>query len=524
DDATDSVDMTLTCSSGSVTTNPVAATEASPAVFEITGAMADATCTATEAATPGYSQNIDGCQAGGLLADGGSCTMVNTLTNGTFTVIKDFSDDNPGPVDITLTCSGGDITTNPLPAAEGAPAFFEITGFEFGVTCTATEAATPGYDQDISQCQAPDLSANGGSCTMVNTLREGTFTVRKIFSDDNPMSVSVTASCTSGMVTNNPQPASMGGSAIFNVTGFEDGATCTATEVVPSGYEADISDCQDGDPINGGCAITNTLIPRTTFRVLKDFTDDNPMDVEVTIDCFTGLPITQTQSINEQQDVVFIVESFEPGELNCEISEVVPTGYTPTYTASLGVDGMSNVPPYSDADGCYFDEVINGEFICEIVNEPNLVDIVIEKLWIIEGMGGDAVDQNFRLTLYCDAQIVGGQANCGGGPGPVMAGGPIPAYQTCLVMNGYGNEIFTPQARPDYPSSHCWVVETVYDDSVEVDNGCLNLEISAAEGGDSCLITNTVFFEGIPTLNQYGMLLLALLMLGVGLVGFRRFA
>jgi hypothetical protein len=32
-----------------------------------------------------------------------------------------------------------------------------------------------------------------------------------------------------------------------------------------------------------------------------------------------------------------------------------------------------------------------------------------------------------------------------------------------------------------------------------------------------------VFFEGIPTLSQLGMLIMALLMLSVGLVGFRRF-
>jgi hypothetical protein len=32
-----------------------------------------------------------------------------------------------------------------------------------------------------------------------------------------------------------------------------------------------------------------------------------------------------------------------------------------------------------------------------------------------------------------------------------------------------------------------------------------------------------VFFEGIPTLSQYGMAIMALLMLGVGFVGFRRF-
>ena len=87
-----------------------------------------------------------------------------------FTVSKDFSDDNAAVVDMTLTCSSGTVTTNPLGASEGSPALFEVTGFLPGATCTATEAATPGYDQDDSACQVGGLAAAGGSCTMVNTL------------------------------------------------------------------------------------------------------------------------------------------------------------------------------------------------------------------------------------------------------------------------------------------------------------------------------------------------------------------
>ena len=45
----------------------------------------------------------------------------------------------------------------------------------------------------------------------------------------------------------------------------------------------------------------------------------------------------------------------------------------------------------------------------------------------------------------------------------------------------------------------------------------------AAGGSGSCTITNTVFFEGIPTLSQWGMALMALLMLGFGFIGLRRF-
>ena len=69
-----------------------------------------------------------------------------------------------------------------------------------------------------------------------------------------------------------------------------------------------------------------------------------------------------------------------------------------------------------------------------------------------------------------------------------------------------------------------YLAEMQLDSAAEGDDSdCANLPIGIAEG-NSCTIYNTVFFEGIPALNQYGMLLLALLMLGVGVVGFRRFS
>ena len=44
------------------------------------------------------------------------------------------------------------------------------------------------------------------------------------------------------------------------------------------------------------------------------------------------------------------------------------------------------------------------------------------------------------------------------------------------------------------------------------------------DGAASCTFTNTAFFEGIPTLNQWGMMILILLTLGVGMIGLRRFS
>ena len=49
--------------------------------------------------------------------------------------------------------------------------------------------------------------------------------------------------------------------------------------------------------------------------------------------------------------------------------------------------------------------------------------------------------------------------------------------------------------------------------------------IPLAPGLDgSCTIVNTRLYAGIPTLSEYGLMLMALLMLGMGLVAFRRYS
>lgn len=72
--------------------------------------------------------------------------------------------------------------------------------------------------------------------------------------------------------------------------------------------------------------------------------------------------------------------------------------------------------------------------------------------------------------------------------------------------------------------SCCSVTELDVDSAVEPDDSdCDNVPVVIGATG-SCTIYNTLFLEGIPTLNQYGIALLALLMLGMGMVGFRRFS
>jgi hypothetical protein len=92
-----------------------------------------------------------------------------------------------------------------------------------------------------------------------------------------------------------------------------------------------------------------------------------------------------------------------------------------------------------------------------------------------------------------------------------------------LTFSGEGTR--TVAVTPAFGGTDVYIEEDNQDSAVVVTNDCGGMvTVSPGDIGESCAYTNTVFFEGIPTLNQYGMAILALLMLGVGFVGFRRFA
>ena len=361
--------------------------------------------------------------------------MVNTLRMGEFTVMKDFSDDSDASVDMTLSCTSGSVTTNPVAAAEGSPAIFETTGFDLDATCTATEADTPGYDQDISDCQADDLSAVDGSCTMVNSI-----------------------------------------------------------------------------------------VPKAVFRVTKDFTDDNPMEVKVNIDCNGGDPLQSDSMIADAPGpdgfVDFVVNYYTAGELTCEIWESpVPGGYNDTYEASELIEG-SAASLSGGEDRCQFVEVQGGNFFCHITNTPNMGKLEVTKEWVVEGAAGNKLYFGASIAVRSAGEIDGGQVCDSGWCTWLNYEGPATDTQTVLIYT-------------DYLGRHVGLRESIVDSDFEVDNNCGGGTTGSVrvypEGFDGqpdiarCTFTNTVYFEGIPTLNQYGMAILALLMLGVGFIGFRRF-
>jgi hypothetical protein len=234
---------------------------------------------------------------------------------------------------------------------------------------------------------------------------------------------------------------------------------------------------------------TSTL---AEFQVEKDFTDDNPAEVQVTLLCNTGLPLEQTTMIAEGASVTFVVTNFAAGELDCSVTETALAGYATSYD-----DGSPA------ADECRFEGVTGGtEQGCVISNDPLAVDVAVTKQWFDEQLG-DA-DPVASAYYECDGEMFG------------------PAEGNLLFVGAEDTESF--QVVPHWNGGTvCTVTEDVSESAVESDDSaCESLGVIPGSGA-SCTITNTVFYEGIPTLNRYGIALMALLLLGMGIIGLRRF-
>lgn len=246
---------------------------------------------------------------------------------------------------------------------------------------------------------------------------------------------------------------------------------------------------------------------RAEFTVTKTSPDGNPAGVVFAIDCNTGIILDQDKLVlpNQNPPVAFVVTDFTAGSLNCTISEAGVSGYEATYAA--GGTGAT----IADATVCEFDAVADAAALtCDVTNIPAEVDIKVTKSWVLTGDNNN-VNLGYRLDATCDNIFVEGNQ-------------PSSSYYDIGYQFGEGPAtiVHTFKVRPAYPDSECEVDESTNDSAVESTNGCQNLLVKAGQG-DSCSIVNTVFFEGIPTLSQYGMAIMALLMLGVGFVGFRRF-
>jgi hypothetical protein len=218
----------------------------------------------------------------------------------------------------------------------------------------------------------------------------------------------------------------------------------------------------------------------------------------VTLTCNGGLPLQQDFTIagNEQIGVVFVVTNLPESGADCEVTESGgPDGYTPVFNSG---------------EGCAWQGVTGGYYICEILNQADPAEFTVTKHWVIEGAGDDVLQQA-DIRIYCNNFITDGYYSDYLGYG----------YEYHADLSGDGDSV-TVEVDTSSRPAECIAEEHISQSGVESENDCDARTIPAG-GSSSCTITNTVFFEGIPTLSQYGLALLAVLMLGVGFVGLRRF-
>ena len=244
------------------------------------------------------------------------------------------------------------------------------------------------------------------------------------------------------------------------------------------------------------------------FDTTLTFADANPT-ATATVDrvCTTGLPLDQTAELGNGESVEFIAEELD-GAFTCTITASSVTNYTAVYSTG---------GPYSSTP-CTYDEVdvegAQGDLVCNIMMSPDQAVVTVSKDWIVTGTEGDEVLEHAYVEAFSpDAGVIDGAGPCVYKPGYCLGlpfHGSDPADQMFYVNTGYLGETIS-------------LSERGVDSAVETENDCGGSVMVYPGGAASCGFTNTVFFEGIPTLSQYGMAIMALLMLGVGFVGFRRF-
>ena len=241
-----------------------------------------------------------------------------------------------------------------------------------------------------------------------------------------------------------------------------------------------------------GFAMAQTV--DATFDTSIDFSNDFDGSVNVELTCNGGTPLVQDADISEGSAVQFTVLSLDTATRTCSITIAdLASGYE-TATVCEFVGGTN----LSDSN------------TCDILATPVASEIEVYVDWT--GVDDPSISQFAELEISCS-------------PASTDTG---PNYGTVSTMvSGIGDSDyfldFYPTTAAGGTTCSVEVNEDALDSAVE-GLACADIEgIMIGDAIVTCDVTFTAFFEGIPTLGQYGKAIMVLLMLGVGFVGFRRF-
>lgn len=282
----------------------------------------------------------------------------------------------------------------------------------------------------------------------------------------------------------------------------------------PGAYEFSFTAMHQGSEIGQATATALIGEPPTVpaptdsaaFTVIKAYSDLNESAVTVDLTCNGGLPLQQDFDIvpvyvdDTTNQVSFTLTNPTAGT-SCTVSETnAPAGYEVEY---IDISGTGTV----DENGCHYTDVAPGtSVVCGVVNRSAAVDVTVTKVWELI----DDFSASSNIEMVCSNVVSGTQDTWN--------------WSSASSVEG-GSEDFVAAVSPLADgSTSCAVTETNSSSAVMV-SGCeapISVDVGDTDAG--CTLTNTIFFEGVPTLNQYTIALLVLLMAGIGFVGIRRIA
>ncbi len=491
-----------------------------------------------------------------LQNNGGDDLML--AADGSFTFPAPLADETAYSVSILTPPTGQTCT---LTGANGTLAGFDVTNV--GVNCTNDEFTLGGFLSGLVTGDTVVIQNNGGDDLALTADGPFTFSTPLNFGDtfavtvasqptapsetctvihgnrvmpaSNVTDVSVTCSVDSFTVGGTVSGLASGAVLVIQNNGaFDQTVTNNGNFVFPpladgTAYSVEVLAQPDspkqactitnGTGVLSGSDVSNVSVDcldasnNANFDVSKIYTDGNDAPVDVILTCNAGLPLMQTFSISPGNPVSAVVTNLGQEPARCEVTEGGdPGSYRPSFDNGTTVSTRS----------CVFDNVLGGlAYSCEITNSPATFDFVVDFKWDVTAAEATG---SVSFTVSC-VNVVDATGVVITTP---LVGPTFTAFATvndAFEWRGVGavNDEENSDGDPINPT-RCWAdVVSVTDTTVEV-TGCDPFEVSPGEDEANCTMTASVFFEGIPVLSQRGLTLMALLMLGMGVVGLRRFA
>ena len=224
-----------------------------------------------------------------------------------------------------------------------------------------------------------------------------------------------------------------------------------------------------------------------TFPTSVDISNGAMDTLNVELTCNGGTPLVQDFDLGNGDSVTFSVQNIDIATASCSI-------------ALSGVDAGYTVTNAADCEWAAGE--LAAENICDLMIEPIATAVLVYTN--IDTDGDTSIDPTFETVISC--------MNVNPNPDSSFIDVTVTDTTGAFTANWYAD----PNGGTD-----CTVDLTGNDSAVEGDSCAFSFNVGDATAG--CDVEGTVFFEGIPTLSQYGMAIMVLLMLGVGFVGFRRF-